>query len=246
MNEAELLRYSRHIMLPEIDYAGQQRLCDARVLLVGLGGLGSPAAMYLTAAGVGTLYICDFDHVELSNLPRQPLYTSANLGQSKVAAATTLLNKLNSNTNIVALYQKCTEDIVTTVEKVDVVLDCSDNLTTRFALNRACVQMKKPLVSGAAIRFEGQLGVFRGYLPDAPCYQCLYRDTRELETTCVTAGVLGPVVGTMGSLQALEAIKLLVGLPTLENTLQMWDGLRMTWDNLQLRKNPRCEVCGSH
>lgn len=240
----QLLRYSRHILLPEIGIAGQERLLNAKVLIVGLGGLGSPVAMYLAAAGVGHLLLCDFDNVDLSNLQRQLLHNTQTIGQRKVDSARTTLLALNPTIKLTLLPQhgEKTDSVAT----ADVVVDCSDNLNTRLAINQACVKAAKPLVSGAAIRFEGQLAVFRNDLPDNPCYNCLYSQQQAQTETCTQTGVFAPLVGVIGSLQAVETIKLLTGAgQTLTNQLLLFDALNMEWCTLKLTKNPACPTCQS-
>ncbi len=245
MDDSQLLRYNRQILLPQIGIAGQERLTNATALIIGLGGLGSPVAMYLAAVGLGHLIICDFDHIDLSNLQRQILYTTADLGKIKVETAKETLLRLNPLIKITPLHQRMDEDTLRqTMAVVDVVLDCSDNLTTRLAINQASVQAAKPLVSGAAIRFEGQIAVFRADLPDHPCYRCLYRPDQNLTETCTQSGILAPLVGIIGSMQALETIKLLLGIgETLSSKLLLLDALNMEWYKVKLTKRPHCPVC---
>jgi len=245
MDDAQLLRYNHQILLSQIGVAGQKRLLKSKVLIVGLGGLGSPAALYLAAAGVGHLCLCDFDSVELSNLQRQLLHNTQDLGKSKVESAKESLLKRNPLTKITTFPQPGNEETLREIiTEVAVVLDCSDNLATRLAINRACVHTATPLVSGAAIRLEGQIAVFRS--PDSPCYQCLYSRRNMPTETCVQTGILAPVAGIIGSLQALETIKLLVGIgETLTGKLLLLDALKMEWYPIQLAKNPHCPVCGN-
>lgn len=245
MDDSQLLRYNRQILLPQIGIAGQERLANATALIIGLGGLGSPVAMYLAAVGLGHLIICDFDHIDLSNLQRQILYTTADLGKIKVETAKETLLRLNPSIKITPLHQQMDEDTLRqTMAVVDVVLDCSDNLSTRLAINQASVQAAKPLVSGAAIRFEGQIAVFRADLPDHPCYRCLYSPDQNLTETCTQSGILAPLVGIIGSMQALEAIKLLLGIgETLSSRLLLLDALNMEWYKVKLTKRPHCPVC---
>ncbi len=246
MEDEELLRYSRQIMLPEIEIEGQERLRAARALIVGLGGLGSPAAMYLAASGVGRLTLVDFDAVELSNLQRQIAHTTASLGKPKVESARATLRALNPHVAIEALaHAPDAAELHALVERADVVLDCTDNLPTRLAINAACVAARVPLVVGAAIRMEGQLMVWRPDVPEAPCYRCLYRGDEAPDETCVHGGVLAPVVGIVGSLQAIEAVKLLVGAgETLTGRLLLIDARTMEFNELRLPRNPACPVCG--
>src|SRR5690606_8954140 len=212
LSDEELLRYSRQILLKQIDVDGQLRLKQGRVLIVGLGGLGSPVALYLAAAGVGELHLADFDQVDLTNLQRQIIHDSDSLGTGKVDSAIARLSALNPEVRLVAHRTALDADsLVEAVAAVDLVLDCCDNFSTREAVNAACVAAGKPLVSGAAIRLEGQLSVFDPRRADSPCYHCLYGQGSEAELTCSEAGVVGPLVGLVGSLQALEALKLLAG-----------------------------------
>ena len=246
MNDEQLLRYSRQIMLPQVDIEGQQRLLDARVLLIGAGGLGSPVAMYLAAAGVGTLVISDFDRVDLSNLQRQIAHRTADIERPKVESARDTLLALNPQIEVIALNHKLEgEALQREVAAADVVVDASDNFATRFLINDACVVARKPLVSGAAIRMEGQVTVFHNERDDAPCYRCLYRDEGELTQTCSENGVLAPVVGIIGTLQATEALKILLGIgETLGGRLLLLDALTMELRTLKLRKDTACPACG--
>ena len=245
MDDNALLRYSRQIMLPELGVEGQQRLCGARILIIGLGGLGSPAAMYLAAAGIGTLELADDDRVDLSNLQRQVLHTTDRIGLEKTASAQTGLNSLNPTTKIVLHNERLKGPaLLSAVEAVDLVLDCSDNFATRFALNQACHDLQTPLVSGAAIRWDGQITVFDNQ-PGSPCYRCLYSEDGEEELRCSENGVVAPLVGIIGAMQSLEAIKLLGGVgEPLGGRLLMLDALRMQWRELRLRPDPACPVCG--
>ncbi|MGQ9425825.1 molybdopterin-synthase adenylyltransferase MoeB [Gilvimarinus sp. F26214L] len=246
MKDEELLRYSRQILLPELDVDGQEKLLQSRVLIVGMGGLGSPVAMYLAAAGVGTLSIADFDSVELSNLQRQIIHNTASLGISKVDSATKTLAALNPDTRVLPIEGRLNEaNLDAVVQTVDLVLDCTDNFSIRFALNRACVNNRVPLVSGAAIRLEGQVSVFDSRREDSPCYSCLYSHVDDEQLSCSQAGVLAPLVGIIGSMQATEAIKILAGFgEPLVGRLQVLDAKTMSWRELRLSKDPACEVCG--
>ena len=248
MNDEELLRYSRQIMLPQVDVAGQQKLAGARVLIIGLGGLGSPVAMYLAAAGVGHLHLLDFDSVDLSNLQRQILHDTDSIGEAKTASAISHLQRLNPLVDITADEHRLDENALThAAQQADVVVDASDNFATRFMINRACLAARVPLVSAAAIRMEGQLSVFRCDDPSAPCYQCLYRDTGDEDMNCTENGVLAPVVGILGSLQALEALKLILGIGTpMAGKLMVFDGMETEWRTLKLSKDPDCTACGEH
>jgi adenylyltransferase/sulfurtransferase len=246
MNDHQLYRYSRQIMLPQIDIAGQEKLLNAKVLIVGAGGLGSPVAMYLAAAGVGNLVIYDDDSVDLSNLQRQIIHHTADIGVAKVISSANTLKSLNPDVNVRAVKAKLAgETLENEVKNADVVLDCSDNFTTRFAINAACVQQKTPLVSGAAIRFEGQVSVFTPSKNESPCYNCLYQSDVEELQTCSTNGVISPIVGIIGSIQTLEAIKLITEIgETLTGRLLVIDGLAMEFNTLKLKKNPHCPTCG--
>lgn len=246
MKDEELLRYSRQIMLPEMDISGQQKLVDATVLIVGMGGLGCPAAMYLAAAGVGHLLIADDDTVELTNLQRQIAHGEDNLGELKVASAERSLRALNPGVRVTTIAERLQGDALgTVVADVDVVLDATDNFATRFAINRACVQQRKPLVSGAAIRMEGQVAVFDSRDQNSPCYQCLYGDSGEEDTNCATNGIMAPVVGIIGAVQAMETIKLLAGIgQPLTGRLLLLDAMTMQWREMKLPRDPKCAVCG--
>jgi adenylyltransferase/sulfurtransferase len=247
MNDHQLLRYSRQIMLPQCDIEGQQKLLAAKVLIVGAGGLGSPAAMYLAAAGVGSITIYDDDVVELSNLQRQIAHHTSDIGTDKVISSWQTLKNLNPEVEVIAVKQRLSGDpLALEVVNADVVLDCSDNFSTRFALNKACVTHQTALVSGAAIRFEGQVSVFTPGHDDSPCYNCLYSSDGEELQNCATHGVIAPITGIVGSIQALEAMKLLmaIGKP-LTGRLLLLDGLTMEWNTMRLKKNPNCPTCGA-
>ena len=241
MNDEQLLRYSRQIMLPQIDVEGQAKLLSSTALLIGLGGLGSPAAMYLAAAGVGHLILVDDDVVDLSNLQRQILHGTDDIGRPKTESARDALLRLNPDVKLTLIdHRLAGDELQAQVDKANVVLDGSDNFATRFAVNDACRAAGVPLVSGAAIRMEGQVSVF---LNDGtgPCYRCLYRDEGELDTACSTNGVLAPVVGIIGSIQATEAIKVLTGIgETLHGRLLLLDALHMEWRTVRLRPDPAC------
>lgn len=245
MNDEQLLRYSRQLMLPRFDVAGQEKLLAAKVLIIGLGGLGCPAAMYLAAAGVGQLTLVDHDKVDLSNLQRQIAHTTASVGQFKVESAQHALQALNPTVVVTTVNHKVTgTELLDLVGCHDVVLDCTDNFAIRFELNAACVSRKVPLVSGAAIRLEAQVAVFDPRQPDSPCYRCLYEEDAEADLSCAHNGVLAPLVGIIGSLQALECLKLLGGLGIpLTGRLLLLDAAQMQWRELKLRKNPDCPVC---
>lgn len=245
MDDDQLLRYSRQILLRQIDIAGQEKLLSSRVLIIGLGGLGSPAAMYLAASGVGRLVIVDHDKVELTNLQRQIVHGTPAIGEDKAASAARQLKALNPDIEITAINRKLDEaELLEQVRAAQVVVDASDNFATRFAINLACVQAKRPLVSGAVVRFEGQVAVFRPDLPDGPCYRCLYADTNAPDEACAEFGVLAPAAGVIGSIQATETLKVLLGIgQTLAGRLLVLDLLNMDWRTLRLRKDPACPVC---
>jgi len=246
LSDEELLRYSRQVLRAQIDIDGQLRLKQSKALIVGLGGLGSPVALYLAAAGVGELHLADFDTVDLTNLQRQVIHDSASVGMSKVDSALQRLQAINPEIGLVAHRQALDEDsLAAAVAAVDLVLDCSDNFATREAVNAACVAACKPLVSGAAIRLEGQLSVFDPRRDYSPCYHCLYGHGSEDELTCSEAGVIGPLVGLVGSLQALEAMKLLAGFgEPLVGRLLLIDALGTRIRELRVKRDPACTVCG--
>ena len=249
MNDDQLLRYSRQIMLPQVDIEGQERLLDSHVLIVGVGGLGCPAAMYLAAAGVGKLTLVDPDVIDLTNLQRQVAFSTDDIGQFKVDAAAARISAINPGIQIetfaVELSESELDDIIA---QCDVVLDATDNFDSRFMINRCSVRNSVPLVSGAAIRLNGQLTVFDRWQEDAPCYRCLYSEQTAEELTCSESGILGPVVGTIGTMQALETIKLITGFgENLSGRLMMFDGSAMQWTSLGLEADPECPVCsGGH
>lgn len=247
MNDEQLLRYSRQIMLPQIDIIGQQMLLNAKVLIVGAGGLGSPAAMYLAAAGIGQITIYDDDQVELTNLQRQIAHHTSDIGLDKVISTLETLKKINPEVQVHAHKARLAGALLQDeVANAQVVLDCSDNFITRFAVNQACVQHKTPLVSGAAIRFEGQVSVFKPELPDSPCYNCLYQSDGEELQNCATNGVFAPITGIIGSIQAVEAMKVILNIgDTLIGRLLLFDGLSMEWQIMRFKKNPHCPTCSS-
>ena len=247
MNDEQLLRYSRHILLDELGIEGQQRLIDSHALIVGAGGLGSPVAMYLAASGVGRITIADHDVVDLTNLQRQIAHTTARVGQAKVASATQAMHALNPEVRVTALAHKLNAaELDSLVPTVQVVVDCCDNFVTRQAVNAACVKHGVPLVSGAAIRMDAQLAVYDARDVQSPCYACIFPpDQAPEEVQCATRGVIAPLVGVVGSLQALEAVKLLAGLGSrLKGRLQMLDGRSLEWNEVRLQRNPSCPVCG--
>ncbi len=246
MNDEQLLRYSRHIMLPQMDVAGQQALLDATVLVIGLGGLGCPAAMYLASSGIGHLVLADDDTVDLSNLQRQIAHGTDNVGMSKVASAAKSIARLNDTVRVTTLDERLEGDALdAAVKGADVILDCTDNFSTRFAINAAAVKYKVPLVSGAAIRLEGQVSVFDVRDAGNPCYQCLYQDGDDMQLSCSESGVMAPLVGIIGTLQALEAIKLITGIgSTLTGRLLFLDAQTMQFREMKLKKKPACPCCG--
>ncbi|WP_348738566.1 molybdopterin-synthase adenylyltransferase MoeB [Pseudomonas rhodesiae] len=247
LTDQELLRYSRQILLQHVDIDGQLRLKNGRALIVGLGGLGAPVALYLAAAGVGQLHLADFDTVDLTNLQRQIIHDTDSVGQTKVDSAMRRLRAINPDIQLVPHRTALDADsLAAAVAQVDVVLDCSDNFSTREAVNAACVAAAKPLISGAAIRLEGQLSVFDTRRADSPCYHCLYGHGSDAELTCSEAGVVGPLVGLVGSLQALEALKLLAGFgEPLVGRLLLIDALTTRFRELRVKRDPGCSVCGT-
>lgn len=246
LNDEELLRYSRQILLQQVDVEGQLRLKNSKVLIVGLGGLGSPVSLYLAAAGVGTLYLADFDHLDLSNLQRQIVHDNAAVGQLKVQSAQARLEGLNPQVTVHTISdQLSAENLPELLQEVDLVVDCTDNFTIRGQLNEACFAAKKVLVSGAAIRGEGQVSVYDPAHADSPCYHCVFGDGGEEGLTCSEAGVLGPLVGLIGSLQALEVLKILAGFgEPLIGRLLLVDALTSRFRELKLRRDLSCQVCG--
>ena len=244
MNDQDLLRYSRQIMLPQVDVKGQHPLLDSTVLLIGAGGLGSPSALYLAAAGIGHLIIADFDKVELSNLQRQIIHHTDDIGRYKVDSAKDKMLAVNPDIRVTTVKDLNEENLNDWISKSDVVLDGTDNFDTRFKINKACVQEKKPLVSAAVIRFEGQLSTFKGYEFDQPCYQCLYSVEGSSDENCTENGILSPVAGMMGSMQALQAIKVILNLgEQLTGKLMMIDALDLTFRNVKVSKDASCPVC---
>lgn len=244
-SDEQLLHYSRQIMLPHFGIEGQQQLQNAHVVIMGVGGLGSPAAMYLAAAGVGTLTLVDFDSVDNSNLQRQIVHNIDNLGQAKVESAKNTLLKINAETNIHCINKKLTlDELKILINEVNCVIDATDNFATRFLINRACESQKVALVSAAAIQYEGQISVFDFTQNDSACYACLFNEGGEENTNCSDNGILAPVVGILGSMQALEAIKLICDIgETLHNRLLLFDALALQWRTMKLKKDPNCKVC---
>lgn len=248
MNDAQLLRYSRHILLDEIGFEGQARLLSSHALIIGAGGLGSPAALYLGSAGVGRITVVDHDHVDGTNLQRQIAHTEARVGQNKAHSIAVAVSQINPEVTVNAVTERADATLLDTlVQSADVVLDCTDNFQTRHAINRACVRHAKPLVSGAALRLDGQVTVFDARQPDAPCYACLFPESVAPEDThCATMGVFAPLVGIVGSMQAAEALKLLCGLgESLAGRLLMVDARSMRWTEMGARRQAGCAVCGT-
>lgn len=246
MDDRQRLRYSRHLLLNEFGEDAQQRLLAGRALVVGAGGLGSAALMYLASSGVGHITVCDGDRVELTNLQRQVVHRESSLGHPKAASAAATLASINSEICIVALEERLEGDrIAELVREADVVLDCSDNFATRHALNRACVASRTALVSGAGVRFDGQVAVFDLRKPESSCYHCLFPEADGDEERCATMGVFAPMVGVIGTLQAMEAVKILAGVGhSLAGRLQLFDALSSRWHEVRLSRDPRCAVCG--
>jgi molybdopterin/thiamine biosynthesis adenylyltransferase len=248
MNDNQLLRYSRHILLDQIGIEGQQALLDAHVLVIGAGGLGSPAAMYLASAGVGKLTLVDDDTVDLTNLQRQIAHVTERVGQPKAASARITLHAINPDIEVVALQERVDDArLAELVAESTVVLDCTDNFATRHAVNRACVARRVPLVSGAVIRFDGQVSVFDPRSGTQPCYSCLFpQDQQFSDEACSTMGVFAPLVGVVGSMQAAEALKLVMGIgESLAGRLLLLDGLHMEWSSMRVARDPDCPVCGN-
>lgn len=246
MNDNQLLHYSRHILLDEIGIEGQERLLAGHALIVGAGGLGSPAALYLAAAGVGRITLADADHIELTNLQRQIAHDLSSLGENKAASAARRMQAMNPDAQVEPLAERLAgERLEQLVAQADVVLDCCDNFATRHAINRACVAHKKPLVSGAAVRFDGQVSVFDLRDAEAPCYACLFPEhSEESEMRCAEFGVFAPLVGVVGAMQAAEALKVLMGVgQTLKGRLLLYNALDAEWRGIRLKRDGECGVC---
>ena len=246
MIDDELLRYSRHILLPEIDVPGQEKLLAAHVAIIGIGGLGSPVALYLASSGIGKLSLIDFDSVDLSNLQRQIIHDTDHLGTTKVSSAQGKLAALNPGTSVQVYDEKLSDsEISALIKEVDAVVDCTDNFATRLTINQACVQHQVPLISGAAIRMEGQLMVYDPSIANAPCYACLYQNTAELELNCATTGVAAPLVGIIGSMQAMETLKILVGFgEPATGSLLIFDAANTQWQRFRVARRADCPTCG--
>ncbi len=248
MTDDQLLRYSRHILLPQIGIEGQDNIVNARALVIGAGGLGSPAAYYLASAGIGTLVLADGDTVDLTNLQRQILHRTDAVGMAKTESGKRTLGEINPECHVIALAERLSGDhLDAEVAQADIVLDCCDNFATRHAVNRACVKYRKPLVSGAAIRFDGQVAVFDSRQTGSPCYHCLFPEGQEVdEVRCAVMGVFAPLTGIIGTIQAAEALKLLIDCGTsLAGRLLLLDGLGMEWREIRVPRDPGCQVCGA-
>ena len=245
MTPEQQTRYSRQIKLPQIGEAGQERLLQSRVLIIGMGGLGSPVSMYLAAAGVGHLVLTDYDQVDTSNLQRQIVHSQTNIGELKATSARETLLRLNPEVSILALdYELDSDELIAQTERADVLVDCTDNFPSRFEHNRVSLATGTPLVSGAAIRWEGQVSTFIPKHPSSPCYQCLYPDTGIDAATCAMEGVIAPLVGVVGSVQALEVLNLLLKTGDgLSGRLLVLDGIAMEWQTISLPRNPDCPAC---
>ena len=246
MNDEHLLRYARHILLDDLGIEGQEKLLASRVLIVGAGGLGSPAAMYLASAGIGQIVLADHDHIEMSNLQRQILHTSDRIGELKAESGRKTLRALNPQVLVETRTTRLDADaLMSEIGGVDLVVDCTDNFETRHAINRACVHNAKPLVSGAAVRYDGQISVFDTRDQASPCYHCLFPQADDVEqVNCATMGVFAPLVGIIGSMQAAEAIKVIAGIgKPLTGRLLILDATDMTWHSVRVRRDPGCPVC---
>ena len=248
MKDEQLLRYSRQIMLPDVDIDGQEKLLSSRVLILGLGGLGSPVSVYLAAAGVGHLVLADFDSVDLSNLQRQIVHRTEDIDRPKVLSAKDNLLAINPQIDVTTINEVLEMDALEEqVRLADAVVDCTDNFSIRFALNAACVRQKTPLISGAAIRLEGQVAVYDSRNPESPCYRCLYQEGDDAQLTCSESGVIAPLVGMIGTTQAMETLKILIGFgKPLVGRLLLLDAKNLEWRSLKLRRDPQCPECGHH
>ena len=249
MDDAQLLRYSRHILLNELGIDGQEKLLASHALIIGAGGLGSPVSLYLGSAGVGHITVVDHDHVDATNLQRQIAHTLDRVGQFKAESVRTAIAQINPDVSVTPITQRAdAATLDTLVACADVVLDCSDNFETRQAVNLACVQHRKPLVSGAAIRMDGQVSVFDTTQPDAPCYACIFPpEHMPEETRCATMGVFAPLVGIIGTVQAAEALKILSGMGShMAGRLLMLDGRELSWTDIRMQRNPACPVCAAY
>ena len=248
MDDNELLRYSRHILLPEVGIEGQEKLLASQALIIGAGGLGSPIALYLAASGIGNITICDGDTVDMSNLQRQIAHPTSAIGINKALSAQQSATGLNPRIHFEAITHRVSEEeLIPLAAKADVIIDASDNFETRHAINRVCVKLKKPLVSGAAVRFDGQVTLFDLRDSDSPCYHCLFPNTGEPDVVrCAENGIFSPLVGIIGSIQAAEAMKVILGIgDTLKGRLWLLDALAGEWRTVKLKKDPHCPVCGT-
>ena len=245
MEDQELLRYSKQIMIPQVDVEGQQKIMDSTVLIIGMGGLGSPTALYLAAAGVGHILIADFDQVELSNLQRQIIHQTKDIGDDKVNSAKNKLTELNPEIKVTIANELIhTDNLNELIKGVDIVLDGTDNFESRFEINKVCVENRKPLISAAVVRFEGQISVFEGHQKNLPCYQCLYSVEGEENESCIENGVLAPVAGLIGTIQALQAIKVILNLgDQLSGSLLLVDALDLSFRKVKISKDPKCPIC---
>lgn len=248
MNDEQLLRYSRHLLLEEIDVAGQEKLLNSHVLVIGAGGLGSAAAPYLAAAGVGHITLIDHDTVELTNLQRQIMHIESSIGKSKVASGKAFLQHINSSIQIETIEAKASNSLLDELlPSVDVVLDCTDNFATRHLINAACVKNQTPLVSGSALKFDGQVSVFDPRNSKSPCYACIFSPDEQFEeVSCASMGIFSPLVGIIGAMQAAQALQVLIGFgETLVGRMLLWNGRNTQIDEIRISRNPECSVCGS-
>ena len=248
MNDEQLLRYSRHLLLEEIDVAGQEKLLSARVLVIGAGGLGSAAAPYLAAAGVGHITLMDHDSVELTNLQRQIMHAESSIGKSKVASGKEFLERLNSTIQIETIQAKATSALLDELlPSVDIVLDCTDNFSTRHLINAACIKNKTPLISGSALKFDGQVSVFDPRNSSSPCYACIFSPDEEFEeVSCSSMGIFSPLVGIIGAMQAAQALQVLIGFgEPLVGRMLLWNGRTTQIDEIRISRNSECPVCGA-
>ena len=248
LDDAQLLRYSRHILLNELGVEGQEALLASHALIIGAGGLGSPVALYLGSAGVGRITVVDHDVVDETNLQRQIAHNLARVGHPKAESIVEAIAAINPDVRVTPIVQRADAALLSElIAQADVVLDCTDNFATRHAINRACVKHRKPLVSGAAIRMDGQLSVFDARTPGNPCYACVFPESADLEETrCATMGVFAPLVGIIGTVQAAEALKILSGMGShMAGRLLMLDGRELSWTDIRMQRNPACPVCAS-
>ena len=249
MNDEQLLRYSRHLLLEEIDVTGQETLLDSHILIIGTGGLGSAAAPYLAAAGVGEITLVDHDKVELTNLQRQIMHSQHSIGKSKVASGKEFLQSINPSLIIHTLEEKASATILDSLlPSVDIVLDCTDNFATRHLINAACYKHQIPLVSGSALKFDGQLSVFDFRNTESPCYACLFSPEEQLEeVSCASMGIFSPLVGIIGAMQAAQALQVLIGFgQPLVGRMLLWNALNTQIDEIRISRNPECVVCSKH